>query len=274
MTNILEKIALGWLKSEKDFLKNIPYNRDFYEFNLIGNKRTHYQVQDWVSPIDLKIQEKFKTWDGKSPLNFDIPNDGKGYIESFSKAFKKEKIPKKLPEIGYLKLYNSSKVTDFILSDFLENCGMFVSKKAKLILEKHNIGKFKFYPAEIEHKKIRYKDYYFFRCDNNVDQYIDFQNSTFYYQKPTFGAEGRTRIKFNNETEILDFLTQNEGKTYNDSEFVYSEQTVFQTNFPEKDFFFLKKYMYGRSKPFISNRLREALSECTGIEFEPTKMIK
>ena len=274
MTNILEKIALGWLKSEMDFLKDIPYSMDFFEFNLIGNKRTHYQVQEWISPKDLEIQEKFKNWDGKSPLNFEISNDGKGYIASFSKAFKKEKIPKKLPEIGHLKLYNSSKVTDFILSDFLENSGMFVSKRAKQILEKYNVGKFKFYPAEIEHKNIRYKDYFFFRCDNNVDQFIDITNSTFYYQKPSFGAEGRTKITFKNETEILDFLKRNEGKQYNDCEFVYSEQIVFRTNFPEADFFFLKKFMYGRSKPFISKRLMEALNECSGIEFEPTKAIK
>lgn len=274
MKNKLEKIALSWLKSKKDFLKDIPYSRDFFEFNLTGNKRTHYQVEDWVSPGTQEMQAKLKTWDGKSPLILDIPNDGKGYIESFFSAFNKNKIPEKLPEIGYLKLYNSSKVTDFILAEFLENRGMFVTNKAKLILEKHNIGKFKFYPAEIQHKETRYKDYFFFRCDNNVDKYIDFQNSTFYFQKPSFGAEGRTRIMFNDESAIDDFLKRNAGKKYNDSEYVYSEQIKFLSGFPEMDFFFLKKYTSGGSIPYVSTRLKEALSECTGIQFEPTNLIE
>lgn len=273
MTNIFEKIALGWLKSEKDYLKGIPYSRDFFEFNLLGNKRTHYQVQEWISPTDMEVQKAFENWDGKSSLNVEIPNDGKGYIESFMKAFKKEKIPKKLPEIGCLKLYKSSKVTDFILSDVLGNQGMFVSKKAKSIIQLYNIGKFKFYPVEIEHNEIRYKDYYFFRCDNNVDGFIDFENSYFYSQKPSFDAQGRTRMKFKSEKEIETFLKRNEGKDYDDCEFIRSEQIVFQRNFPDMDFFFLKRFIFGGSKPYISKRLKEALSECTGIEFEQTKMI-
>lgn len=273
MTNIFEKIAQGWIKSDKDFLKNIQYSRDFFEFNLIGNKRTYYQVQEWISPLDIEIQKAFQNWDGKSPINFDIPNDGKGYIESFTKAFKKEKIPKKLPEIGCLKLYKSSKVTDFIVSDVLGNSGMFVSKKVKSILEKFNIGKFNFYPVEIEHNEIRYKDYFFFRCDNNVDRFIDIKNSSFYVQKPSFDGEGRTRMQFKNEDEITNFLMQNEGKKYDDCEFIRSEQIVFIPSFPEMDFFFLKRFTFGGSKPYISKRLKEALSECSGIEFEPTKAI-
>lgn len=274
MTNILEKIALGWLKSENDFLKDIPYSRDFFEFRLTGNKKTHYQVQDWISPVELEIQEKFKKWDGKSPLNIEIPNEGKGYGESFSIAFKKEKIPKNLPDVGCLKLYKSSKLTDFILSEFLENRGMFVSEKAKLILEKYNIGKFNFYPVEIEHKDIKYKDYYFFRCDNNADRFIDIKNSLFYSQKPFIGSEERKRISFKNESEIANFLQINDSKNYNDSEFIYTEHFTFNKDFPEMDFFFLKKFTHGGSKPYISIRLKEALSQCTGIEFEPTKMVK
>lgn len=274
MTNILEKIALSWIKSDSEFLKDIPYSRDFFEFSLVGNKRTFYQVQDWITPMHIEIQKVLKNWDGKSPIKFDVPNEGRGYIESFTKAFKEDKIPEALPEIGCLKLYKSSKVTDFIASDVLANRGMFVSKKVISIIEKFNIGRFNCYPLEIEHNEIRYKDYFFFRCDNNVDQFIDIDNSKFYIQKPSFEAQGRTRMKFKNEVDISNFLKQNEGKKYEDCEFIHSEQIVFIPGFPEMDLFFLKRFTSGGSKPFMSKRLKEALSECSGIKFEPTKAIE
>ena len=275
MSNFLEKIALKWIKSENDYLKNLPYSNEFFEFELVGNKRTHYQVQQWVSESSVEIDELFKNWDGKSEIKYIIPNDGKGEIESFSIAFRKEKIPKKLPALGYLKLYKSSKVTDFICSDFLENKGMFLSEKAKLILEKFNIGNFKFYPAIIEHNGIKYNNFYFFRADINVDSYVDITKSSFFSQKPKyFGSEGRKKIKFKTRPDIKEFLIKNEGKEYNEKDFIYSEQIIFTENYPQTDFFFLKEFMKGSSKPFFSKRLKEALENCSGINFLETKKIK
>lgn len=273
MKNIFKKLLFGSFKSENDFLKDIPFIREFYEFNLTGNKRTHYQVQDWISPVNHEVEKAFENWDGKSPLFIDVPNNGKGYIESFNKAFKKEKIPKKLPEIGSLKLYKSSKVTDFILSDFLGSRGMFVSKKVKSILELYNVGKFNFYPVELEHNDIRYKEYYFFRCDNNIDRFIDVENSSFFSYKPLFDTNGKKSIKFKDEVEINNFLKRNEGKEYEDCIFIRSEQIVLQSDFPEMDLFFLKRFTFGGSKPFISKRLKEALSECSGIDFQLTNEV-
>ena len=45
MSNFLEKIALKWIKSENDYLKKLPYSNEFFEFELVGNKKTHYKVK-------------------------------------------------------------------------------------------------------------------------------------------------------------------------------------------------------------------------------------
>lgn len=272
MTNILEKIAFGWLNTEKEFDKNKPCNDEFYEHTFTGNPRTNYQIKNWISPQTQKINEEFQKWDGKSELKFEFIE--KGEISLFSEAFKKSKIPKKLPEFGYLEMYKSSKITDFVHSDFLENSGMMVSQKAKSILEKFEIGNFRFYPILIEHKDTKYP-YFFFRCDNNFDDKVDIENSSFYIQKPSsFDASDRVNKKFKNHKEIELFLSKNQGLDYDDKSFVYLDQVTFQAGVFLSDILFLKRYMSGRSKMYISKHLKEALCECSGIKFEPTKRIK
>jgi hypothetical protein len=277
MKNILEKIANKWFKNHKEYSNDLDYSNEFYEIEIIGNKRTGDQIDDWESPGSREIEKAFNNWDGKSELKFNFPE--KGVIDIFIQLLKNDNLPSKIPDIGSFVLYKSSKVTDFINGGFVSQYGLVISEKVKDILIKFNLGKHQFYPLKIKHKELVYKNYFLFKTLSSVDNFINIKETLFYKQRAmSFDAEDRTDIIFNDQSEIDDFIKENKKLDYNRQIGVYSKQIKLNANFPKHDIFYLKKYQNSAdsSLPLISERLKNELEKngITGVLFEKTKRIK
>ncbi|MBU3660005.1 MAG: hypothetical protein FGM14_09055 [Flavobacteriales bacterium] len=276
MKNILENLADKWLNGHKEYSNDLDFSNEFYEIEIIGNKRTGNQIDNWESVGSLEVEEAFKNWDGKTELKFDFPE--KGEIEIFNNLLKYDNLPSKIPDIGSFVLFKSSKVTDFINGGFVSQFGVIVNEKVKDILIKYNLGKHQFYPLKIKHKDEYYKNYFLFKTLSSADNFINIEESIFYKQRAmSFDIEDRIDIKFNNQSEIDDFTNENKKLDYSSQIWVYSKQIKLNSNFPKQDIFYLKKYQNSSdsSLPLISERLKKELEKngITGVTFEKTKRI-
>ncbi len=277
MKNIFGKIADIWLKSHKEYTNDLDYSNEFYEIEIIGNKRTGNQIEDWESVGSLEVERAFNNWDGKTELKFNLPE--KGEVDIFAQLLKNDNLPSKIPDIGSFVLYKSSKVTDFINGGFVSQYGLVISEKVKAILTKFNLGKHQFYPLKIKHNDLVYKNYFLFKTLSSADHFIDIKETNFYKQRVmAFDAEDRMDVLFNNQSEIDDFIKENKKLDYDRRLGVYSKQIKINSNFPKLDFFYLKKFQNSAysSRPLISERLKNELEKngITGVKFEKTKRIK
>lgn len=277
MKNILEKLANKWQNNHKEYSNGVDLSNGFYEIEIIGNKRTGKQIEDWESIGSLEIEKAFKNWDGKSELKFNFPE--KSEVEIFTNLLRGDNLPAKIPDIGSFVLFKSSKVTDFINGGFVSQFGIVISEKVKDILIKHNLGKHQFYPLKIKHKDLVYKNYFLFKTISGIENFIDIKESIFYKQREmSFNTEDRVEIIFNNQQEIDEFIKENKKLDFNSQIGVYSKQLKLNSNFPKLDIFYLNKYQNSgySSLPIISERLKKELENfgITGVKFEITKRIK
>ncbi len=259
-------------------MTNVPYSNNFFEMDIIGNKRTGNQIEDWTSQKSIEIAKKFENWDGKSEMNFEIPNEGKGEVSIFTQLLENENLPKKLSGLGHFNLYKSSKITDFISGSFLSQFGIIVSKKVKEIMEGFNLGDHRFYPIELEQNGKFYPDYFLLKTLAKTDEHIILEQSSFYYNQLDLTTETMTRIEiaFKNQKEIDDFINNNKGKDYSEWKMICSNQLMINDKFPNYDLFYSTKYNDEADSryPILSERLKNALDGTTGIEFKPTNRIK
>ena len=72
----LDKIATNWTDEENNFFENQSDSKDIFQLELTGNKRTGDQIKDWKPPSVQAMEDRFKDWDGKSELNFELPEGG------------------------------------------------------------------------------------------------------------------------------------------------------------------------------------------------------
>lgn len=262
----LDKIANKWTDEENMFFENQSDSKDIFRLELTGNKRTGDQIENWKSPSVLKMEQRFKNWDGKSQLNFEIPEGGE--IRRFDELLDGENVPEELPEIGQMILYKSSKITDFIKGSFLEQYGFIVSDKAKDILDKFNLGEHKHYPLEIVHKNQIYSNYWFLRNSASLKEYIDYEKSNFYSQKGLLDFSSREQITINSKEELETYRSNSQGQDI----YVKASEIYLNDDFPKYDLFVSKEY--GIQGTFISTKLKTEITKLSGVEIKTTKRIK
>lgn len=262
----LDKIANNWIEEENKYFENQSNSEDFFQLELKGNKSTGNQIEDWKSPAVIKMEQRLNNWDGKSLLNFEIPEGSE--VRKFEDLLVCENVPIELPEIGQMKLYQSSKVTDFIKGSFLQQYGFIVSGKAKVILEKYNLGKHKYYPLELIHKEQVYSNYWFLRSSASMKDYIDFEKSSFYMQKGLLDFSSRVKIIINSREELRNYRSKFQGQNI----YIKASEINLSQNFPNYDLFTTNGY--GVQGAYISAKLKSEIIKLTGIEIKPTKRIK
>lgn len=232
---------------------------EYITFELAGNKKTKSgdQIEEWISPQAELMQAKMALWDWTKPFEFKLPD--KALVTEFDELLKDNGLPDKLPELGKLVLYTSSKLTDFIKGSFLEQYGLIVSERAKTVLEQYNIGKHKFYPITLNHKNVDKADYYFFKSLTNANEYIDIKNSSFYSQKGYFNTETKKPIAFKNLDEINEFRQNNAGNNIH----IFADKIRLTKSFPKYDYFMISEF--GIYNKFLSQNLADRLKALTGI---------
>jgi hypothetical protein len=261
-----DKIANNWIEEENKYFENQSNSEDVFQLELTGNKRTGDQIEDWKSPAVIKMEQRLNDWDGKSHLDFEIPEGGE--VRKFEELLVNENVPIELPEIGQMKLYQSSKVTDFIKGSFLEQYGFIVSGKAKVILEKFNLGKCKYYPLELIHKEQVYSNYWFLRSSASIKDYIDFEKSSFYIPKGLLDFSSREKITIKSREELRDYRSKIQGQNI----YIKASEINLSQNFPNYDLF--TSNGYGVQGAYISAKLKPEIIKLTGIEIKPTNRIK
>ena len=262
----LDKIANKRIDEENKFFENQSDSEDIFQLKLIGNKSTWNQIEDWKSPSVQKMKDRFKNWDGKSPLNFEI-SDG-GEVRKFDDLLDGENVPEELPEIGQMILYKSAKITDFISGSFLAQYGLIVSGKVKSLLQDFNLGEHQYYPLEIKHKNHLQNDYWFLRSSSSVDDYIDYEKSNFYTQQGSFGFQSREPVGLNSKEEITEYRLKIKDKRI----IIRASEIHLSSNFPGFDLFYSKGF--GILGTFVSAKLKSELKGFTGIEIKTTKRLK
>ena len=262
----LDKIANKWTDKENKFFESQSDSKYVFQLELTGNKRTGDQIEDWKPPSVQIMEERFKDWDGKSELSFDLPEGGE--IRRFHDLLNGENVPEELPKIGQMTLYKSSKITDFVKGSFLEQYGFIVSDKAKNILDKFNLGEHKYYPLEIVNKNQIYSNYWFLRSSASVKDYIDFEKSNFYSQKGLLDFSSREKININSKEEIEIYRSNSQGKNI----YVKAIELYLNDDFPKYDLFISKEY--GIQGTFISTKLKNEITKLSGVEIKTTKRIK
>ena len=260
-------------KSTNSPRSDISYSGNLFELRLTGNAKTKdgCQIEDWKSAASIKIAQSIGEWDRKTPLDVEMPNNGKGEIKIFIDLLKGENLPEKLPDLGYFTLCKSSKTTDFVNGSFLDQYGWIVSSHAKAILEQFNLGEHCFYPVVLEHRDVRF-DYFFLKTCANGDEYIDYEKSTFYsYTERTFDEE-HVKRDLNSKQEFDLFTKQQNGIDFPDNATLYARPIQLQKKFPEYDLFYVREFFF--SSAFVSERLKDALEPLTGIELTPSKRVE
>ena len=234
-------------------------------FKLTGNKKTKSgdQIEEWITPQIADMQKKMQQWDWSKPFEFEMPD--KPIATQFDDVLKENGLPDKLPELVKVFLYSSSKLTDFIKGSFLEQYGLIVSAKAKVVLEQFNIGKHKFYHIILNQKSVDYDNYYFFKSLTNANEYIDVKKSSFYLQEGYFNTETKRPVAFASYDEIETFRLKNAGNVI----YIFADKICLNENFPDYDYFTINEF--GIHDIFISPKLADGLKMLTGLNLKNRK---
>ncbi|WP_412560841.1 hypothetical protein [Winogradskyella sp. MIT101101] len=264
--SIFERIALKWVKDENEYFESQENSGDYFKLDLVGNKRTGNQIKDWHPPSTREIEKIFANWDGKSELHFDLPTGGA--INEFHKKLSGNDVPKTLPEIGQMELYKSSKLTDFISGSFLEQYGLMVNDKTLKLLTKFKIGNYNHFPFEVIQNGEILSNYNFLRNSASMENYIDYQKSKFYIQKGLLQFDTREDVDINSLDDINKLVKKVAGQDI----YIFASELTVTKEFPNYDLF--KAGIYGVRGIYISEKLKEALKECNGIEIKEQKRLK
>lgn len=137
-----------------------------------------------------------------------------------------------------------------------------VSEKLKQLLEEFNLGKHKFYPAEVLLKEERHPYHVLHLLYNSFIEYIDFSKTVF-NNLNSFGKLSSEKF------EQKQFESFEEMEAYSDEHWSYNwnyDRLVMKSNFRELDYC----YMLNIDGDLISERLKERIEqdEITGIKIE------
>lgn len=242
-------------------------NKTYFSVDLIGNKRTKYgdQIADWIHPQVEEMLKQMNEWDWSKPFEFETP--GQPLVSEILDKFQGNNLPKKLPNIGKFKLFDSSKLTDFIKGGFLQNDGFLVSEKAKALLTKFNIGMSRFYPITLSLNGVDHNNYYFLKSLTNSNKYVDPRRSNFFTQKAFFNKETKTLIEFSTKDEFEQFVHN----TPQHKLYLFAEKVKLSDNFPDFDLFEISDF--GFNEIFVTENLSIALRDMTGITLTKSEKI-
>jgi hypothetical protein len=247
----LEIVANDWTSRSNEFFIDQEVSSDFLELNY----KFHFTpVKDYTTPSQVEREKEY------SKGNFEFT----GTFIDYHELFAEDKLPNKLPEKITFILPKNRKLTDFVGSGFLCSYGFLISQKVLEIILKYNLGNYKTYPVEILHKDQLHTNYYFFAFRNELSDYINFEKSTFFYQKEYLKFESRKQITINSKEDYLKY-------TEEERDYIHAKLFVFQDKI-RPDLFTIDKFVFGDT--FISKGLTNELSNCTGLKIEETKRVK
>lgn len=250
---------------EHNFFSEMQLSPDFCELELKVNSRTGNQIKDWISEVSLILKKEMEDWDWSKPFEVELPDEPE--IDKFYKLLSAEGNPDALPGLGYMQLYKSSKVTDFVTGSFLSQYGLIISQSAKEIFEAYNLGEARFYPITLEHNGNFYSNYFFLKTLSSAVEFIDYRKSCFYKQRGFSDFDTREVIEIDSIEEYEDYR-----KNLSDQEvFIYMKSIALNDSFPNYDYFTCD--MPGMHKRFVSSKLASALNKLSGLQIIKTNRI-
>jgi hypothetical protein len=264
--SIFERIALKWIKDENEYFQNQAISEHFFKLTLLGNKRTGDQIEYWKSPTSEIIDKLYEDFAKNPESTLEIPKGGS--MDDFHKLLTGNNVPKKLPEIGKMVLYKSSKISDFISGSFLKQYGLIINEKTRNVLTDFNLGNYKCFQFDLIHKDKVYPDYYFLRNSASITEHIDYEKSKFYIQKGLLNYDQRENVNLNSLKDIEELRKEVSGKEI----LILASELVLNEKFPNFDLF--KSDVYGVRGIYISEQLKNALNNLSGIEIEDNNRIK
>jgi hypothetical protein len=186
-----------------------------------------------------------------------------------SEIFKRNFLPPENINLGFVTLYDEEKVTD-VISGFegnYGNNGWLMSERLITILKDFNVGQYKTYEVNINHRNRTYANYKYFRFINNADNYVDFSKSTFYKMKGFVRLDTREIIPIKSINDI------NETKEKLDKGWFLGPKEMFLKS-NTLDLFKFSKLNSVHS--FCSIKLAERLKKegITGFNFQETTLVK
>ena len=249
----LEIIANDWTSRSNKFFFDQDISTDFFELKY---KFHLTPIKECTSPSEVERAKEY----AKGNYNF----EGTFINVDYHELFTQDKFPNRLPEKLIYILPKNRKLTDFISAGFLSSYGFLISDKVLEIISKYNVGYYKTYSIDVLHKDKTYNNFYLFVFRNELSNYIDFKNSTFYYQKEYLDFESRKQITINSKEDYLKY-------TEEERDYIHAKSFMFQDKI-RPDLFTIDKFVFGDT--FISKGLVNELSNCTGLKIDETKRVK
>jgi hypothetical protein len=258
----------NWIKNNKSkedaFFTDLTDSDNFYVLNLVNSKRHAYPVDRWKRPDIIESEEIVINPNGTKTRILNSECDW----EKFERLFENNQIPSSILDFGYFILHKSSKVTDIICSHdasiFLAN-SLLLSSKVIEVFSHCIAGKKGIYPTAVEHKEVRFNDYFLFKYSVRATDYIDYNKSIFYSQDDIFDYDSRKIVELNSLKKIEDYSIENEKS-------IYAKQIVFNSDFPDFDLFYFNGE-FGLNGIFVSNSFASKLNGMTGITLEHTNRL-
>lgn len=222
-----------------DFLEQHPYSHQFGTFNVEINGRNHSSII--------------------------LGSDGGHYVE-FWRLIETGVLPEAF-YFGTPEFQKSAKPLDFLIWFSLftggENYtfGYFVSKKAKEIMEKFNLGYHRFYPFTITKGNDKF-EYFVLAMIGTQDAFIDYEKSTFYLDHGDFPDRPYEHIECKSLEAYNAFM---DDRPDGSSESIEAQNLVFTSEFDASLSLFSTR-LYIRSQ-IASTALLDAMeaAKLTGI---------
>jgi hypothetical protein len=171
------------------------------------------------------------------------------------------KLPKEKIDFGLMKLYKSAKITDFISDAAISSDHLVINTKTLDILKNFDLGSHIIHDCKIQHKE-KEEIYHVVQYSNNVEKYLNFENSTF-FEADIIGAY-KADIKI---YDTKDFEKKRQTK------YVMLKSGIFISNAIIPDIFTIT---CSNVSTYISSKLANELvkKKLTGFELTETTTLK
>ena len=242
--NELDNVVKTWEKDEASAFQNNPESKLFYEIKATFDPKVIGKKYPPIRYIDLSVAHA---------INFhNMPKDDLVFNE--------------------IELYKSSKITDIIYTMAISADGLLLSEKALNIFKNFNLGTYKVFKANVNHKD-KSHNYGYLQIMNDLKEEVDYKRTTFYVtdmmDTPIADIDIHSLKEYEETGKKI-----NAGKIQPFEQYSYlrSKAVIFKDNANLTDFFTLDSC--GISL-FISKELKDALinNGVTGAEIDATKKI-
>lgn len=164
-------------------------------------------------------------------------------------------------------LHKKAKITDLISN---VNAGgslhLIISKKLKIIIEKHRTKGLQFFKTSIIKENIEYDNYFAMNMYESNMEFVDFEKSNVNIRvRKKEGGTELIKIQVNTLEEFLSTVNFHKEKME-----IVTIDNIFLNNQVNEDLFMLKNSV----NIIVSEKLKQEIEDagCTGIEFQPIEL--